>query len=75
MPVVCQQVELMVRVNQRRASLPDVLAEVARWGCNVLAYCSYADREEFVVLLVADDPAVAKRGLEGRGFKIGRAHV
>ena len=63
-----KEIELAVRVGNEPAALGQVLSTVAAAGLNILAYCSYSEREETVVLLVADNPFNAKRALEAAGF-------
>ncbi len=64
----CRQVELMVRVPPQRGSLAGVLAEVARQGCDVLAYCAYFDGADCIVLLVPDNPLAAQRAVTAAGL-------
>jgi hypothetical protein len=63
-----KEVELAVRLGNRPGALRRVLSIVAKAKVNILAYCSYCDRQETVVLLVTDNALVAKRELESAGF-------
>ena len=68
MPKARKEVELAVRLGNEPGSLGEVLSVVAKANINVLAYCSYSDRNETVVLLVTDNALLAKRALEASGF-------
>jgi hypothetical protein len=68
MPKARKEVELAVRLGSEPGALGTVLSVVAREKVNVLAYCSYSDRSETVVLLVTDNALLAKRSLEAAGF-------
>jgi hypothetical protein len=68
MPKARKEVELAVRLGNEPGALGRVLSVVAVEKVNVLAYCSYCDRLETVVLLVTDNALVAKRALESAGF-------
>src|SRR5262249_27024393 len=46
----------------------EALAAVAARRVNVLAYCSYCDRDDLIILLVTDNAVVAKDALQGIGF-------
>ena len=63
-----KEVELAVRVGNQPGALGKILAAVAAQGIIVLAYCSYSDRDEAVVLLVTDNPLKTKLALEAAGF-------
>ena len=63
-----KEIELSVHIGNVPGGLGKVLATVAGHGVNVLAYCSYNDRNEAVVMLVTNDALEAKRALEGAGF-------
>ena len=63
-----KEVELAVRVGNEPGALGRVLSTVASAGVNVLAYCSYSERNETVVLLVTEDALGGKRALEVAGF-------
>lgn len=63
-----KEVELAVRVGNTPGTLGQVLAAVAARHVNVLAYCTYSDRDELVVLLVTDDAFTAKDALQAAGF-------
>lgn len=64
-----KEIELAVRVANKPGALGEVLSQVAAENINVIAYCSYSDRDELVVLLVTSDPLRAKHRLESAGFK------
>ncbi len=63
-----REVELAVRVGNKTGALGEVLQAVSQAGVNILAYCSYSDRDEGVVLLVPEDPLRAKFALEQAGY-------
>ena len=63
-----KEVELAVRVGNKPTALGEVLAAVATRQINVLAYCSYSDSDELVILLVTDNAFVAKAALQAAGF-------
>ena len=63
-----KEVELAIRLGNQPGALGRVLSVVAEHGVNVLAYCSYTDRSETIVLLVTDNALQAKRALEADGF-------
>jgi hypothetical protein len=63
-----KEVELAVRVGNRPAALGEVLAAVADRDVNVLAYCSYSERDDLVILLVTDNALLAKDALQRVGF-------
>jgi hypothetical protein len=68
MPKARKEVELAVRLGNEPGALGKVLSVVAAVNINVLAYCSYSDRNETVVLLVTDNALLAKRSLETAGY-------
>ena len=63
-----KEIELAVRTGRQPNALTHALAAVARAGVNVLAYCSYTDRSDAVLLLVTNDAAGAKAAIEAAGF-------
>src|ERR1017187_3130020 len=63
-----KEVELAVPVGNRPAALGGVLAAVADHGVNVLAYCTYSDGEDLIVLLITDNALAAKVSLQAAGF-------
>lgn len=63
-----KEVELAVRIGHHPGALADVLTTIAQAHVNVLAYCSYSDRHESVLLLITDQPLAAKTALEAAGF-------
>jgi hypothetical protein len=68
MPRARKEVELAIRLGNEPGALGKVLSTVAARDINVLAYCSYTDRDDSVVLLVTDDAFEAKRALAAAGF-------
>ena len=68
MAKVQQMVELAVRTGAQRQSFGEICGIVASCGVNILAYCSYFDRLETVVLLVTSDPVSARLTLEATGY-------
>ncbi len=68
MPKASKEVELAVRIGNRPGALGDVLAAVAARDVNVLAYCTYSDCDELVILLVTDNALAAKAALQATGF-------
>jgi hypothetical protein len=63
-----KHVELAVRVGNSPDALGKVLAAVAARGVNVLAYCTYSERDDLVILLVTDNVLAAKDELQCAGF-------
>ena len=63
-----KDVELAVRVGNRPGALGGVLAAVAEHGVNVLAYCTYSDSNDLIVLLITDNALAAKEALQMGGF-------
>ena len=63
-----KEVELAVRVGNRPAALGGVLAAVANHGGNVLAYCTYSDGDDLIVLLITDNALAAKEALQTAAF-------
>ncbi len=63
-----KEIELAVRFGNQPGAMARVLEVIAREGINLLAYCSYSDRDQFVMLLVPDDPFHAKAALQAAGF-------
>jgi hypothetical protein len=63
-----KEVELAVRVGNRPAALGGVLAAVANRSVNVLAYCTYSDGDDLIVLLITDNALPAKEALQAAGF-------
>ncbi len=63
-----KEVELAVRVGNRPAALGEVLAAVANHSVNVLAYCTYSDGNDLIVLLITDNALAAKEALQTAGF-------
>ena len=63
-----KEVELAVRVSNKPGVLGEVLAAVASRDVNVLAYCTYAERDDLVILLITDNAFMAKDELKRVGF-------
>src|SRR5258708_17271921 len=63
-----KEVELSVRVGNRPGALGGVLASVAKHGVNILAYCTYSDGNDLIVLLITDNALAAKEALQTAGF-------
>ena len=68
MPRAHKEIELAIRLGNEPGALGRVLSTVADENVNVLAYCSYTDRNDTVVLLVTDSALKAKDSLEAAGF-------
>ena len=64
-----KDVELAVRVPNKPGALGEVLSVLADKQINVLAYCSYNDRDELVLLIVANNSLAAKEAISAAGFK------
>jgi hypothetical protein len=62
-------VELAVRAGNKPGALGEVLTAIASQDINILAYCSYSDRDDAIVLLVTENALSAKLALEAAGFK------
>ena len=63
-----KEVEIAVRVGNRPAALGEALAVIAVRGVNVLAYCSYSDRDDLMILLITDNALKAMDSLRAAGF-------
>jgi len=63
-----KEVELAVRIGNGPGALGEVLAAVAARGVNVLAYCTYSERDDLIILLVTDNAVAAKDELQRVGF-------
>ena len=63
-----KEVELAVRVGNKPVAVQQVLSILKARGVNVLAYCSYTERDDLVILLVTDNALVAKDALQSAGF-------
>lgn len=63
-----KEIELAIRLGNEPSALGKVLSTVATQHVNILAYCSYTDRTDTIVLLVTDDATKAKHALEASGF-------
>jgi hypothetical protein len=63
-----KHIELAVRVGNKPGILGDLFSTISSAGINILAYCSYSDRDEGVVLLVTEDPIRAKDVIEVAGY-------
>jgi hypothetical protein len=63
-----KEVEIAVRVGNGPADVQGVLSVLVAGGLNVLAYCTYTERDDLVILLVTDDALIAKDALQSAGF-------
>lgn len=63
-----KEVEISVRVGNKPAAVQEVLSILAARSLNVLAYCTYTERDDLVILLVTDNALVAKDALQNGGF-------
>lgn len=63
-----KEVEIAVRVNNSPAIVQEVLSILAARSLKVLAYCTYTERDDLVILLVTDDALLAKDALQNAGF-------
>jgi len=63
-----KEVELAVRVGNKPLAIQEVLSILTARGLNVLAYCTYTERDDLVLLLVTDDALMAKDALQTAGL-------
>ena len=63
-----KEIELAIRTGNEPHALTKILSAVAHAQVNILAYCTYSDRNEIVLLLVTDDAAAAKDAIKAAGF-------
>jgi hypothetical protein len=63
-----KEVEISVRVGNRPVAVQEVLSVLTACGLNVLAYCTYTERDDLVILLVTNDALMAKDALQSAGF-------
>ncbi|MGO9245328.1 MAG: hypothetical protein ACLPT4_05635 [Verrucomicrobiia bacterium] len=63
-----KEVEIAVRVGNRPMAVQEVLSTLAARGLKVLAYCTYTERDDLVILLVTDNALTAKDALQSAGF-------
>ena len=63
-----KEVEIAVRVGNRPGALGEALAAIAARGVNVLAHCSYSDRDDLMILLITDNALKAMDSLRAAGF-------
>lgn len=63
-----KEVEIAVRVGNSPAAVQEVLRTLTTHGLNVLAYCTYTERNDLVILLVTDNALIAKDVLQSAGF-------
>lgn len=64
-----KEIELAVRIGNDAEAMARVLEVIAREHLNVLAYCSYSDRNQLIMLLVVEDSYRAKAALQAAGFE------
>ena len=65
---VLRDTELSICLNDVPGGEESVLSTVTEQGANVRALYSYNDRNRMVMLLVSEDPPLAKQALEDAGF-------
>ena len=63
-----KEVELAVRVENRPAAVQAILSAINAHGLAVLAYCTYTERDDLVILLVTDNALAAKDALQSAGY-------
>jgi hypothetical protein len=63
-----KEVELAVRVGNKPVAAQQVLSILKARGLNILAYCTYTERDDLVILLITDNPLMAKDALQSAGF-------
>jgi hypothetical protein len=63
-----KEVELAVRVGNRPDALGRVLGTIAASGVNVLAYCTYSENDDLVILVITDNALTAKDALRRDGL-------
>jgi hypothetical protein len=63
-----KEVEISVRVENKPAAAQEVLLTLASRGLDVLAYCTYTENSDLVVLLVTNDALRAKDALRSVGL-------
>jgi hypothetical protein len=64
-----KHIELAIRTGNKPGALGRLFTTISNAGINILAYCSYSDRDDGVVLLVTDDPLRTKDILEANGYE------
>ncbi|HVM61253.1 MAG TPA: hypothetical protein VMV72_10340 [Verrucomicrobiae bacterium] len=62
-----KEVEIAVRLGNRSAAVQEVLSTLASRGLSVLAYCTYTEQDDLVMLLVTNDALKAKDMLQSAG--------
>ena len=63
-----KEVELAVRVGNKPVAAQHVLSILKARGLNILAFCTYTERDDLVILLITDNPLMAKDALQSAGF-------
>jgi len=63
-----KEVELAVRVGNKPVAAQQVLSILKARGLNILAFCTYTERDDLVILLITDNPLMAKDALQSAGF-------
>lgn len=63
-----REFELSVRVRNQPGVVGKVLTKIAEAGVNIVAFCTYHTQDDLVMLLVTDDPHLARASLEQAGF-------
>jgi hypothetical protein len=64
-----KQIELAIRSDNRPGSFGRLFATISDAGINILAYCTYSDHNDSVMLLVTEDPLRTKDLLEASGYQ------
>ncbi len=64
-----KEIELAVRAGNQPGVLGKVFSVVSSAGINILAYCTYWERDNSVILLVAENPYRTKQLLEAAGYE------
>jgi hypothetical protein len=63
-----KEIELAVRVGNKPLAVQEVLSILRACRLNVLAYCTYTERDDLVILLVTDNALMAKDALQTAGL-------
>ncbi|HTS16391.1 MAG TPA: hypothetical protein VMP11_02350 [Verrucomicrobiae bacterium] len=63
-----KEVEIAVRVGNTPAAIQDVLSVLKTHGLEVLAYCTYTEQNDLMILLVTNDALRTKNALQSSGL-------
>jgi hypothetical protein len=63
-----KEVEFAVRVGNKPLAAQEVLSILTARRLNILAYCTYTERDDLVILLVTDNALMAKDALQSAGL-------